>query len=78
MAAHRLIWTKSALDKWAHGVSDPMHTISAPNVADVYDGFVGQFKKGTPWVLVDGADNIIDTGTAGFTEAFQSLLDGVH
>lgn len=67
-SAARLIWTKGALDKWAGGKPDPRHTISVPNVAEVYDGFVKQFRKGTPWVLVDENNLIIDTGTAGFTD----------
>lgn len=66
MAATRLIWTKRAMEKWADGKVDPAHTISAPNVAEVYEGFVAQFRRDTPWVLVDGDDNILDTGTAGF------------
>lgn len=66
MAATRLIWTKRAMEKWANGQPDPMHTISAPNIAEVYEGFVRQFPRDTPWVLVDGEDNILDTGTTGF------------
>jgi hypothetical protein len=66
----RLIWTKRAMEAWVSGKADPAHTISAPNIADVHDGFVRQLPKGTPWVLVDENDLIIDTGTAGFTELF--------
>lgn len=67
----RFIWTKRAIERWAEGNADSMHTISAPNITEVYDGFVRQLKKDTPWVLVDGSDNVIDTGTAGFTEALR-------
>lgn len=66
MAPTRLIWTKSAIEKWANGRKDPMHTISAPNIADVYQGYVDQLRRDTPWVLVDGNDNVLDTGTVGF------------
>lgn len=62
----RFIWTKAALNKWASGKSDPAHTISAPNVAEVYMGFVRQLRSGTPWVLVNGDNEIVATGTAGF------------
>ena len=63
----RFIWTQKALDLWARGVRyDPTptgrnsadarylaaHTISAPNIADCYEGFVSQLKPGTPWKLV--------------------------
>ena len=68
----RFIWTKRAIERWAEGKSDPAHTISAPNIAEVYNGFVRQLKKDTPWVLVDGDNGILDTGTAGFTEAFRA------
>ena len=51
------------------GKADPMHTISAPNITEVYMGFVSQLKSGTPWMLVDGQDVIVATGTAGFAIA---------
>jgi len=73
-ALWRLIWTKHALERWADGKSDPAHTISVPNIGDVYDGYVRQFKKGTPWVLIDAGDSIIDTGIAGFTREHEALL----
>jgi hypothetical protein len=70
----RLIWTKRALERWAErwadGKTDPAHTISAPNIADVYDGYVKQFKKDTPWALIGDDNVILDTGTTGFTELF--------
>lgn len=68
MAATRFIWTKRAMEQWAHGKLDPSHTISAPNIAVVYDGFVRQLKSGTPWMLVDEHDLVLDRGTAGFDE----------
>jgi hypothetical protein len=55
---HKLIWTKKGLEKHAKGQSDPMHTISAPNIAEVYDGFVRQMKPGTPWILVKDGEVI--------------------
>lgn len=61
----RFIWTARAIDKWAAGKSDPAHTISAPNIAECYDGFVRQLSAGTPWALVGPDNAIIDTGTAG-------------
>lgn len=62
--APKFIWTKSAVAKWHRGQSDPMHTISAPNIADVYMGFVSQSPKGTPWLLVRGSE-IVASGLAG-------------
>lgn len=62
----KLIWTKRALELWAAGKADPRHTISAPNIADVYEGFVAQLKAGTPWALVSDTGVVIDTGTAGY------------
>lgn len=58
----RLIWTKRALDLHARGKADPRHTISAPNIADVYDGYVRQFKPGTPWALVNERGEIVAAG----------------
>lgn len=52
---------------WAQGKTDPSHTISAPNIAECYESFVAQLRAGTPWVLVDEDEQILDTGTAGFT-----------
>ena len=64
----KLIWTKKALEAWVSGKSDPMHTISAPNIGDVYDGFVRQFKTGTPWALIaDDGLTVVATGTAGLS-----------
>lgn len=62
----RFLWTKRTIELWAQGKADPAHTISAPNIADVYMGFVSQLRKGTPWALVDASENIVATGTAGF------------
>ena len=62
MTQTRLIWTGKALEKLLAGKADPMHTISAPNIADVYQGFVSQLKSGTPWMLVDADNTIIDSG----------------
>lgn len=64
----RFIWTQKALEAWVDGKSDPAHTISAPNIAEVFDGFVRQLRSGTPWMLVDADDQIIHTGTAGMKE----------
>ena len=63
----RLIWSKRAVERFRNGKRDPMHTISAPNIAEVYDGFVRQLRPGTPWLLVDDLDRILDSGTAGVT-----------
>lgn len=60
----RLIWSRRAVELWEAGKPDPMHTIGAPNVGEVYDGFVRQLRRGTPWILVDGA-TVLDRGTAG-------------
>lgn len=57
------IWTASAVAKWEQGKSDPRHTISAPNIAEVYEGYVRQLRAGTPWILVtDG--QIVANGAA--------------
>jgi hypothetical protein len=62
-AVSQFIWTTSAVSKWQRGVSDPRHTISAPNITEVYDGFVRQLRAGTPWILVtDG--RIVAQGAA--------------
>ena len=60
----KLMWTRKALDLHSVGKCDPRHTISAPNVADVYQGLVSQFKSGTPWALVNERGEIIDGGIA--------------
>ncbi len=60
MTATQLIWTKATLAKVAAGKSDPMHTISAPNIAEVYDGYVRQFRPGTPWKLVRGSETLAE------------------
>lgn len=62
MTSARFIWTKGALDKWAAGKADPAHTISAPNIAAVYDGYVRQLRAGTPWALVSAADEVLASG----------------
>lgn len=59
----KLIWTQKAVDRWMEGKSDPRHTISAPNIADVYDGYVRQFRPGTAWLLVDDDAHAIIDGT---------------
>jgi hypothetical protein len=63
----RLIWTRRAIERWIDGKSDPMHTISAPNIGEVYEGYVAQFTKGTPWMLVNDSNLVVDTGTAGYS-----------
>lgn len=63
--APKFIWTKRAIEKWISGTADPAHTISAPNIHEVYEGFVSQLRPGTPWALVNGSE-IAATGTAGF------------
>ena len=60
----KFIWTQRAVDKHSKGGSDPMHTISAPNIADVYDGYVRQLRTGTPWILVDASGQIVSQGAA--------------
>ena len=60
----RFIWTQRAIDKASKGGSDPRHTISAPNVENVYDGFVRQLRAGTPWQLRDANDQIVAHGVA--------------
>jgi hypothetical protein len=61
----RLIWGRRALERWTRGTPDPSHTISAPNIQQVYQGFVQQLKAGTPWALVGADDAVIHSGTAG-------------
>lgn len=60
----RLIWTKRALERHSNGQRDPMHTISAPNIAEVYEGYVQQFRSGTPWALVDAENATVASGIA--------------
>lgn len=60
----RFIWTAKAVLKSEQGKSDPMHTISAPNIAECYWGFVNQLRKGTPWILVQDDGRIVDSGLA--------------
>ena len=60
----RFIWTKRAIELAEQGKRDPMHTISAPNIADVYDGYVRQLRPGTPWRLVNWMNEIVDHGVA--------------
>lgn len=66
MSDIKFIWTKRAIERWATGNADPRHTISAPNIGDVYMGFVSQLREGTPWALINADDSIVATGTAGF------------
>ena len=58
----RFVWTRSALDGLAAGKTDPRHTISAPNITEVYDGFVRQLRPGTPWVLLSSTDEVLARG----------------
>ena len=60
----RFIWTKRTIEQAEKGKRDPMHTISAPNIADVYDGYVRQLKAGTPWQLRNADDEIVAHGVA--------------
>lgn len=61
----RFTWTKRAVDRATHtGNFDPKYTISAPNIADVYDGFVRQLRTGTPWALCNDDGNAVDWGVA--------------
>ena len=62
MTQTRLIWTGKALEKLMAGKSDPMHTISAPNISEVYEGYVRQLRAGTPWMLVSADNTILDSG----------------
>ena len=62
MTQTRLIWTNKALEKLMAGKADPAHTISAPNIAEVYEGFVRQLRTGTPWMLVSADNTILDSG----------------
>lgn len=64
MTQTRLIWTQRALDKLSQGKVDPMHTISAPNIVEVYGGFVLQLRAGTPWALVAADGTRIAEGRA--------------
>ena len=63
-ATVRFIWTKRTIEQAEKGKRDPMHTISAPNIADVYDGYVNQLRPGTPWQLRNAADDIVAHGIA--------------
>ena len=60
MEGDKFIWTKRAIGRWAIGKSTASHTISTPNIREVYAGYIAQLKEGTPWILVDIKDRIID------------------
>lgn len=60
----KFIWTAKAVAKSEQGKADPFHTISAPNIGEVFMGYVRQLKAGTPWILVGDDGRIVDNGVA--------------
>jgi hypothetical protein len=64
MSGHRFVWGKRTVEGRASPREASMHTISAPNIADVYDGYVRQLRPGTPWKLLGPDGSTMKEGTA--------------